>query len=96
MKIVLKFTYDADIISIPFEHIFFLKKYQNSFDEWIHNDEIEHPYWDYSSGDKVACFRGDAFVFWLNKFILNDSPQKAILLKQCVEKYNFLLPSLFF
>ena len=96
MKVVLEFTYDADIVSIPVENTADLKKLQNKFDKWIHSTDSNHPFWDYSSGSKVACYRGDAFVYWLNEFIFKESTEKAEFLESEINDYDKSLPSLWF
>lgn len=98
MKVVLEFTYDADIISIPDEKaVDDLKKYRNKFDEWLYDKNIDHPYWVYSNGKKeCVAYRGDAFVFWLNEFVFKNCEKKAELLESEIDDYDKTLPSLWF
>ena len=77
-KIVVEMTYDADIIQVPDEVEKKLKQIQHKFDEWIHDKETDHKYWNYKDGKKYCPeFRGDAFVEYLNKVILINSEEKA-------------------
>lgn len=85
MKVVLKFCINADIIDCPNDIIKNLGKYQLDFFDWLFDENINHSYWMYEDGKKEGCcYRSDAFVEWLNSFILAERDEKAIVLE--VEK----------
>ena len=90
-------TFDADIIEVPDEVEKNIKKIQERFDKWIHDKSQKHNYWIYKHGKKdCPCFRGDAFVEYINKFILNDSTEKAKIIEMYVEEYDTSLTSIWF
>lgn len=81
-KIVVEMTFDADIIEIPKELVHDLIKIQEEFDEWIHDKSVNHSYWIYKHNKKYCpCFRGDAFVEYINNFVLEkDAKERAKVL----------------
>ena len=52
--------------------------YQAEFDKWLQSS-TEHDYWVTApDGTKALCFDGaEAFVAWLNQYVLQDSEGKA-------------------
>lgn len=96
-KIVVEMTYNADVIEVPDEIEKNIKKVQRQFDKWIHDKTTEHKYWLYRDGKKdCPCFRGDAFVEYLNEVVLVDSDEKATLLESEVQVYDKTLKSIWF
>ena len=50
-----------------------------------------------TSGKKLGIgICSDAFVYWLNSFVLNDSEQKAVVLKRNLQEYDSSLPTIFY
>ncbi len=96
MKVVLRFTYDADIIDVPEYVAVDLKSYQLKFDKWLFNKKNEHGYWRYDSKGKksAVAYRGDAFVHWLNTFLPED--EKATFLESETSEYDKNLPKIYF
>lgn len=94
---VLKFCIDADIIDCP-EHILDkLPEYQNQFTDWLFDKNNDHPYWFYINGEKMGCcYRSEAFVNWLNEFILKDSQYKAKILEKEINSWDGSLPMILF
>ena len=77
-KMVLKFTFDADVIEVPDFIVKKRKFYQSKFDEWLFDENNDHTFWLYKKGKKVCVsYRAEAFVMWLNTYILADSEEKA-------------------
>lgn len=97
-KVVVKMQYDADIIEVPDNIEKDIIKIQSKFDEWIHNETVEHDYWIYKYGKKFcACFRADAFVEYINKFILDENgEEQAKILEKFVTDYDKFITSIWF
>lgn len=88
MKVVLKFCINADIIECLDDIIKNLEKYQLNFFDWLFDENINHSYWMYEDGKKEGCcYRSDAFVEWLNSFILAKSDEKAIIVEEKINNY---------
>lgn len=84
IKILVEFCIDSDIIACPNWIVKDLQTYQGEFREWLYDEKNDHPYW-ISKGKKNGCaFRSQAFVEWLNKFVLGDSKEKANVIEECV------------
>lgn len=97
MKIVVQMTYDADIIEVPNYVGNKIKAYQVEFDKWLYNKENDHPFWTYKKGKKCGvCFRGNAFVYWLNNVKFADSPNCAKIIDSFIQEYDPNLPIIFF
>lgn len=43
MKVVVRMTYDADIIEVPNHIGNNIEKYQAEFDKWLYNKKNNHP-----------------------------------------------------
>jgi len=97
-KVVVEMTFDADIIEIPKELVHDLIKIQEEFDEWIHDKSVNHSYWIYKHNKKYCpCFRGDAFVEYINNFVLEkDAKERAKVLEEYITDYDKSLPSIWF
>ena len=51
--------------------------------------------WYYKNGEKFGCcYRSEAFVEWLNKFILFDSIDKVEVIETNVTEFDTSLPFL--
>lgn len=73
-----------------------IKKYVSKFDKWIYNKSNDHPYWIYKEGKKYAVsFDSDAFINWLNEFVLIDC-DKAFIVERNKINYDINMPTLYF
>lgn len=96
MRVALRFTYSADIAEIPDFIWNDIKNHVNKFDEWLYDESIDHPYWIYKKGKKYAVsFDADAFVNWLNEFVLIDC-DKAFIVERDKTYYDEKMPTLYF
>ena len=62
---------------------------KQSFYNWIDYTKEDHPFWHYENGQLMGlCYRGDAIVYWINKYILNDkdNTDKARILESFTSK----------
>ena len=75
MKILLNWTYESDVVECPKEIAEKLLYYQVKFDEWIHKDD--NNYWI----DGRFGFDSNAFVDWLNTYILVQNKEKAEIIQ---------------
>ena len=65
------YIYCPENISIPKDKI------KQLFYNWIDNTNEEHPFYYYEDGELMGkCYRGDAIVYWLNKYIINDKENR--------------------
>ena len=96
-KIVVKFTYDADIIQVPGEIARNIRKYQREFDKWLYDKENDHGYWVMANGQRRGvAFDTQAFVDYLNAYPLQESDEKAVLAEQRIAQIPEGLPILYF
>lgn len=85
IKVLVKFCVNADIIECPDWVVTDLKGYQQSFDVWLFDKKNDHPYWKYKDGEKYGCcYRANAFVDWLNRFVLCSALEKSSVLEEYV------------
>lgn len=101
MKMIIQFDCDADIIEVPAWVVENREILRRRFWKWLSNKSVKHGYWrtftDCSGKQLVGLqYRGDAFVEWLNKKVLKDSEEKAVLLEQHIWDESQELPSIFF
>lgn len=97
MKVVVRMTYDADIIEVPNHIGENIKEYQAEFDEWLYNKNNDHPFWTYKDGEKYGvCFRSNAFVYWLNNVKLVGSENSVSVVDSFLQKYDPKLPIIYF
>jgi hypothetical protein len=93
MKVIIDFYEDADIIECPENIVGSLMDYREKFLEWLFDKQNEHSYWYYKNGEKFGCcYRSEAFVEWLNKFILFDSLDKVEVIETNVTELDKSLP----
>jgi len=79
-----QFDIDSDLIDCSNDIYDNIEKYQTEFFKWLFDKNNEHKYWICKNGKKFGCcYRSDAFVEWLNKFVINDNTKKA----KVVESY---------
>ncbi|MBP3905672.1 MAG: hypothetical protein J6D12_01005, partial [Peptostreptococcaceae bacterium] len=87
IKAVFDYENDFDYIYCPEKNISIDKsQIKDRFINWINYTEEDHPFWCYENGELMGkCYRGDAIVYWLNKYILIDkeSRDKSELIEVC-------------
>jgi hypothetical protein len=97
MEIVVRFCIDADIIDCPVDILNNLTEYRKQFIDWLFDKENNHSYWIYKNGKQYGCcYRSEAFVEWLNNFVLPNSVIKAKVLESKVVSWDKNLPTVFF
>lgn len=98
-KVLLNWTYESDLIECPNYISNNLQEYQMRFDKWLSDKNNYHGYWtkDCEANDGL-CFGSDAFVDWLNEYIIKDVETKVIFLKIGFKanKEEMLLPHIYF
>ena len=79
MLVNVVFTYDYDLIDVPQELVKQIKKLQLKCDKWLYNKENEHELWIKEGSDTKFAVNtcSEAFVHWLNTFVLADPNNKA-------------------
>lgn len=87
--IFLKFTYDADLVECPDYIANNLDKYQLDFDKWLSAEDSNHNYWhrmpESMGGGPALCFGSDAFVDWLNEYVIDENTKKAVIIERDLE-----------
>ncbi len=77
-----------------------LYAYQKKFDEWLFDRSNDHGYWviDPHDGDWGLCYDDEAFIKWLNEYIIEDENEKAAILKNDIGLYyeKLELPKVYF
>lgn len=89
MKMMVEFDCDADIIDVPQCVIDSRELMRRRFLKWLYNKSIKHKYWvqvnDGGHKSYALCYRSDAFVEWLNKKVLRNDSENAVIVEQHVE-----------
>jgi hypothetical protein len=93
MKLLIEFDIDSDIIYVPDFVIENLDQLRRSFLSWIYNKHnTKYMFKKKNERGEVyyyVKYRGDAFVFWLNKTLLKSNEDKAKIIaehiKECQE-----------
>ena len=98
MLLFVKFDINADIIDVPQQIIDDREILRRRFLKWLYNKNTKHNYWyTFPGGEKGVIFRSEAFVEFLNKKVLRNSMQKAVIVQQEIPLENIQnLPSIFF
>lgn len=98
MLVNLCFDYYTDVISVPEKIGEKIRYYQNKCDKWLFDKSNNHQFWETDeNGNKVGVgICSDAFVFWLNEFVLKDSGLKAEAVQRNVKEYDKKLPTLYY
>ena len=98
MKMLIEFDVNADIIEVPAFIIDDRELYRSRFLKWLYDKSVHHKYWvTFSNGTKGVCFRSNALIEWLNKKVLKDHEEKAVLVAEEVDIDLYRnLPSIFF
>ena len=98
MLLFVEFDINADIIDVPQSIIDDREDLRRRFLKWLYDKNTKHKYWHtFPGGEKGVIYRSDAFVEFLNKKVLRNSEQKAVIVQQEIpieDKKN--LPSVFF
>lgn len=82
IKVVFDSENDIDYVYCPEEIAISKSDIRQNFYSWIDHTDEEHPFWIYEDGIRGLCYRGDAIVYWINKYILknkNSSDQARVL-----------------
>lgn len=101
MKMAIQFDLDADIVEVPEFVVVNRELMKRHFWKWLNNKSTKHKYWAMSTdcrGKKSIWlrYRGDAFVEWLNKKVLDKNDQKAYIVEEYVSEYPDDMPFIFF
>lgn len=73
IKVIFDCENDFDYIYCPDNISVDKDKIGKLFSEWINNTNEKHPFMYYENGEFIGlCYRGDAIVYWLNKYIINS------------------------
>ncbi len=97
MNIALEFTYHTDIISVPDEVGMSIRKHYLKFHKWLYNKDNDHGNWIIKNGRKYAVsFDTGTFIDYINTFCLNDSQEKAYMVKENATEIPAEMPLLFF
>lgn len=79
MLLVLSFGGDADLVEIPDTLKDQLETLQEPFYQWLFDPNNHHSYWTKTRGGTAAvCYRAEAFVEWLNTFILEVEQARIV------------------
>lgn len=97
MIVALRTEYDADIAYIPDICSEKIESYYDAFLKWLYDKKTDHKYWVYRNGRKYGVsYSGDAFVYWLNRFILMDSDDQAKIIQESTNDYDRSMTTLYF
>lgn len=88
MRMLVEFDINADIIDVPQSVIDNREVLQYRFLKWLYKKGNKHKYWKMLGGTMGVMYRSDAFVEWLNEFVLKDSTERASILEQYVSRDN--------
>jgi hypothetical protein len=87
---------DADVLDVPDDSAVELVRLQSTFHKWLFNEANEHPFWLFKNGKKSGCcYRGEAFVYWLNNYCLDAGGKPALLAEQWAECIDYDRPALY-
>ena len=102
-QILLQWMYHADIFNVTDDIADNLSFYQLEFDKWIGNKNNNHGYWVRVNPDDegfvdALCFDTEAFISYLNKFVIRDNDQKVDYALKEIQPTNDQrkLPTIFF
>lgn len=99
MKNILLYVYcEANLVIVPDFVADDLLTYQKKFDRWIYKKSNNHGYWTRRFGKLVLAFDGEAFIKWLNEYIIEDENEKAKIIKEdyVPSKEDMELPRIYF
>ncbi len=79
----------ADIVYIPDCIKCNVEELQNSFFNWLFDENNDHDYWIIINGKKQACEYGiDAFVKWINDTICIAQSDKAQIIESNAKEWD--------
>ena len=79
-EIILQFTYDCTLISVPSDIEKNIQTIRKNFDKWLYDKSNNHDYWVYINGAKKAVsFDAEAFVRYLNEYHIVEQRKKAYI-----------------
>lgn len=98
---LIEFDCDADLIDVPSFVVENRELLRRQFLKWLYKKGTKHKYWvvfQDNCGRKISGirFRSDAFVEWLNKKVLTQTLEKAVIIQQHIYEYPNDMPSIFF
>ncbi len=84
MLVNVVFTFRFDLVDVPKDIAKDLKKHQLQCDKWLFNKKNNHEFWiERGSNKKYAVNTcSEAFVYYLNTFVLNNSKEKATIVEK--------------
>lgn len=93
-----KYLRNVDIIDVPERIVQDIENLQQSFFKWLFNKSNDHKYWVLdNNGEKIYCsYCVDAFIEWLNKYIINNMEEKANCVQINVKKALNNRPIIYF
>ena len=97
MLLLVEFDINADIIDVPQMVIDNRELLRRQFIKWLNSPDIKKKYTATTNGNRGLCYRSEALVEFLNKKVLHNFEQKAVIVQQEVPVHNEQnLPSVFF
>ncbi len=100
MKLLIEFDVDGDIIEVPSEVIANKERYRKQFLDWLYHPKVKHSYRktvrDRNGREFTGlCYRGEAFVEWLNKKLPPSEAATLVQSQVCIADFPDL-PRIFF
>ncbi len=82
-RVILKWTYEDDMIECPDYISSNIIDYVNRFDNWMYNKNNQHGHWtkDCFNNDGV-CFGSEDFIDWLNNNVVQPTDKKVFFVKR--------------
>lgn len=82
-EVLLKWTYESDMIECPSYISDNIHEYVKQFDNWMYNKNNNHGYWAKDSFcNEVICFGSEVFVDWLNTNIIQQDEKLVEFVKR--------------
>lgn len=91
MEMIVEFDISADLIRVPEWVVRDREVLRRRFFKWLYGEEGSRRY----RKGGCWCYRSDAFVYWLNKKVLQDG-ERAEVLQEQLRTWDRELPSIFF
>lgn len=90
MQMIVEFDIGADLIEVPEWVVRDREKLRRQFFKWLTGFEGSRRY----RKGGCWCYRSDAFVYWLNKRVLEG--EQARVVQEQLREWDDSLPSIFF
>lgn len=90
MQMIVEFDIGADLIEVPEWVVRDREKLRRQFFKWLTGFEGSRRY----RKGGCWCYRSDAFVYWLNKRVLEG--EQARVVREQLRDWDDSLPSIFF